>query len=231
VTPRGSPAPRVIAIVPAHNEEERIAATVKSLGTVEAVGEVVVFADGTTDRTAEEASAAGARVLVAPRRLGKGAALDAALDLFPAMDVYLFIDADVSDTAGEAGKLLGPVLAGDLDVAVGTLPRQPGGGFGMVKGMARWLIHARTGFRAQEPLSGQRAITREAAGACRPLAAGFGTEVAMTIDLVRLGFRFGEVPVRMTHRPTGRGPGGFLHRGRQGFDILRAAVPRLLGAR
>ena len=67
--------------------------------------------------------------------------------------------------------------------------------------------------------------------ACRPLAPGFGVETAMTIDAVRLGFRVIEVAVAMRHRPTGRGVRGFAHRGRQGVDAARAAVPRLVGLR
>ena len=97
--------------------------------------------------------------------------------------------------------------------------------------LSRALIRRAGRFDAEEPLSGQRAITHVALDACRPLAAGFGLETAMTIDAARLGFRIGEVRVEMTHRPTGRSPRGFAHRGMQGVDILRAALPRLVGLR
>ncbi len=221
---------RVVALVAAYNEEGRIGRAVKSLRALDDIDDVMVVADGSTDRTAEEAVVAGAAVLCAPRRVGKGDALDAALDRVPPADVYLLVDGDVGDTAAEAATLLDPVLGGRLDLAVGGLPAQPGGGFGLVKRIARSLIR-RTGFDPQEPLSGQRAVTKEALAAARPLARRFGTEVGMTMDLVRLGFRVGEIPVQMTHRPTGRNAGGFVHRGRQGADILRAAVPRIIGLR
>jgi hypothetical protein len=78
-----------------------------------------------------------------------------------------------------------------------------------------------------EPLSGQRAIRRNVLDSVRPLAPGFGVEVAMTIDAVRAGFRVLEVPVAMEHAVTGRDVAGFLHRGRQGLDLLRATLPRL----
>jgi hypothetical protein len=187
-------------------------------------------ADGSSDRTVEEALVAGAAVLAAPRRMGKGDALDAALDRIPPADLYLLIYGDVDDTAVEATKLLDPVLSGRLDLAVGRLSPQAGGGFGLVKRMARRLIRT-AGFDAHEPLSGQRAVTKTALAAARPLARRFGTEVGMTMDLLRLGFRIGEVSVQIKHRPTGRHVQGFLHRGRQGMDILRAALPRLLGLR
>jgi hypothetical protein len=195
------------------------------------VSDVVVVADGCTDRTVEEANGAGAQVLVCRVRRGKGAALEAALARVPSADVFLLVDGDVADTAARAEDVLGPVLAGQLDLSIGRLPPQAGRGFGMVKRAARLLIRWSSGYSAEEPLSGQRAITREAIEACRPLAGGFGVEVAMTIDTARLGFRVGEVTVNMTHRPTGRGVRGFAHRAGQGVDILRAALPRMLRLR
>src|SRR5439155_14400215 len=160
-----------------------------------------------------------------------GAAVEGALERGVPAAAYLLVDGDVAETAGEAGALLDEVLAGRLDLAIGRLPAQAGGGFGMVKEMAAGVIRSLTGFEAESPLSGQRAITREALWACRPLAGGFGIETAMTIDAVRLGFRVGEVRVDMRHRPEGRSLQGFAHRARQGLDILRAAAPRALRVR
>ncbi len=222
---------RVLCLVPAHDEEATIGLTVKSLSRVPAISEIVVVADGCTDRTAAEASAAGARVLAGGRRLGKGRALDSAIDRVAQPHTFVFVDADTGDTAAEVALLLGAVLHGDLDLAIGRLPALGGGGFGWVKRTAGRLIRIASGFRALEPLSGQRAITAEALFACRPLAGGFGLETAMTIDAVRLGFRVGERAVPMTHRTTGRSLAGFVHRGRQGLDIAVAATPRLLGFR
>jgi Glycosyl transferase family 2 len=222
----------VVAVVPAFDEEATIARTVKSLQSVASVARVVVVADGCADATVQEALGAGATVLAAAWRRGKGRAVEEALDrIGPVPDVYVFVDGDVGDTAVEAVKLVDEVIGGRLDVAIGRLPALEGGGFGLVKRMAAGMIRRAGGFDAQAPLSGQRALTREALEACRPLAAGFGLETAMTMDLVRLGFQVGEVPVDMTHRPTGRGLDGFVHRGQQGAEILAAAVPRLAGLR
>jgi hypothetical protein len=230
VTSRRRP-PSVIALVAARNEEATIARTVKSLLSIEKVGSVVVVADGCIDATVDEALGAGATVLAKSRRLGKGDALEDVLDRVPQAAVYLLVDGDVADTASETSKLLDEVVGGKLDAAIGRLPALEGGGFGNVKRLAAWLIQFGTGFEADAPLSGQRALTSAALQACRPLAAGFGLETAMTMDLVRLGFRVGEVPVEMSHRATGRGAAGFLHRAGQGVDILRAAAPRIAGLR
>jgi hypothetical protein len=169
--------------------------------------------------------------LATGRRRGKGQAVEAAIAAAPPAEIYLLVDGDVGQTASEATKLLDAVAAGRLDLAIGRLPVLPGGGFGLVRRMAERLIRSLAGFDAKAPLSGQRAVRREALEACRPLAAGFGLETAMTIDAARLGFRIGEVDVAMTHRPTGRGISGFLHRGGQAVDILRAMLPRALRLR
>jgi glycosyltransferase involved in cell wall biosynthesis len=223
--------PGVLAVVTARDEEGSIGLTVKALRAVASIDEVAVVDDGSRDRTAEEANAAGASVLSLRRGRGKGGALEAALDRLRPAGVYVLVDGDVGDTASEAEPLVRPVLRGEADVAVGRLPALAGGGFGIVRSAASWAVRTGTGLRVDAPLSGQRALTREALFACRPLAAGFGLETAMLLDAGRLGFRVVEVPVTMRHRPTGRGPSGFVHRAAQGLDILLAVAPRLVGVR
>lgn len=221
----------VVAVVAARNEGGRVGATVEAILTIPSVDRVVVVDDGSSDGTAAEARAAGATVLVAPANLGKGAALEGALSRNIEADVYVFLDADLGTTAKEAGGLV-DAIRGGADLAIAELPRDPRhGGFRLVKRLAASVIEELSGFRPAEPLSGQRAVTREVLDAVRPLARGFGVEVAMTVDAVRLGFRVVEVPLEMRHEPTGRDLHGFLHRARQGADLLAASTPRYLRLR
>jgi hypothetical protein len=143
----------------------------------------------------------------------------------------LFVDGDLGETARALAPLLEEVIVGRADLAIALPPPQEGGGFGLVKGFAAWAIRAACGFEAAAPLSGQRAIRAAALDECRPLAAGFGVEAAMTIDAVRAGFRVVEVPAPVRHRPTGRGLLGFVHRAGQGVAIAAALAPRLGGIR
>jgi len=216
---------RVLAIVSARDEERTVGATVRALRQIPEIDAVMVVDDGSADATADRAVAAGAAVLRTPRRLGKGRAMEEALSRCLPASVYVFADGDLAETASGLQPVLDTVLRGRADLCIAVLPAQ-GGGFGTVKRFARWAIRTGTGFRARAPLSGQRAITHELLMSCRPLASGFGVETAMTIDAVRAGGTVLEIDALLRHRPPGRTLRGFLHRGRQGWDILRALLTK-----
>jgi len=218
---------RVVALVAARNEAGRIGSVVSAL--LPFVDDVVVVDDGSTDATGTEASAAGATVLRSRGRSGKGGALEGALRRLEPADVWLLADGDLGATAAGLVRLVEVVSSDGADLAIAVLPPALVGGFGLVKRTSAHLIRGQSGFRASEPLSGQRALTARAMQAVRPLAHGFGVETAMTIDAVRAGLRVLEVPIGgLEHRPTYRNLRGFLHRGRQGWDIAMAVLPRVL---
>jgi hypothetical protein len=216
----------VVALIPAHNEAERIDATVRAVRGIESVDTVVVVDDASTDDTATLASEAGAAVVRLASNLGKGGALEAGLAAAGEPDVLLLLDADLGDTAIQGGRLLEPVLAGSADMSIARFPRPEGkAGFGLVKGLARWGIRRLGGpFDAQAPLSGQRALNRQALAACRPFESGYGVEVALTVRALRAGLRVTEVETTMSHAATGRDISGFAHRGRQFAHVAKALV-------
>jgi hypothetical protein len=217
----------VVALVAAFEEAARIAATVSAVRDL--ADEVVVVDDGSKDATSAVALVAGATVLRASRRRGKGRALEEALGRLPPAAVWLLADGDLEGSASRLAPLVDAVREGRADVAIAAFPKLGGGGFGMVKGTAALLIRAACGFDAREPLSGQRALTAAALAEVRPLAPGFGIEVGMTIDAVRAGLKVIEIPIEgLSHRPTGRGGRGFAHRARQGADILAAVATRAI---
>jgi len=225
-------APRVQALVPAYREADRVGETVEALLAIPGVDEVVVVDDGSPDATAAVALAAGATILRVPRRIGKGGAVEGALRRLDPADVWLLADADLGRSASALAVLLEEVRAGRADLAIAAFPTLEGGGLGTVKRTAARLIRLLGRFAAEEPLSGQRAISAACLAAVRPLAAGFGVETGMTIDAARAGFRVVEVPVPgLAHRATGRSWRGFAHRGRQGIDVLRAAARRAVRLR
>jgi hypothetical protein len=223
---RGPPAETgsepLTVLVAARDEEARIGNTVGALRREFPHAEIVVADDGSRDSTAVVASEAGARVVRVPR-LGKGQALTLAERETP-LGPLLLCDADLDGD-------LAPLLEDGADLTVAAFAERQGGGFGLAKRAARALVRACSGFTAREPLSGQRALSPAAREACFPLAPGFGCEVRMTIDAGRAGLVVRERELPLRHRPTGRDPRDFLHRGRQLVDAVLACGPTALNHR
>lgn len=223
------------AIVAAHNEADRIGATVRALRTAFPAAAIWVADDASTDATAELALAAGAQVVRRGRSHGKGgnvgAAVEAALSVAEPPHLVLLCDGDLGGSAAHLAPLVEAVERGECDLAVAAFARRVGGGFGLALGFARWAIRRLCGVETTAPISGQRAMRTETLRACLPFAAGFGMEIGITVDAVRAGYRLGEYELELEHRATGRTLGGFLHRGRQLRDFARVYLSRMRGRR
>ena len=216
---------KLVAIVAARNEADRIGASVDGLREAFPGVEVWVGDDASGDGTAEVALAHGARVVSRGRPHGKGgnvtAAAEAALFGDGHPDLLLVCDGDLGASAGRLRELVEAVEAGRCDLAIAAFRHRVGGGFGIALRFARWAIHSRCGYRAGAPISGQRAMRGEVIDAVLPFAPGYGMEIGMTIDAVRAGYRVAELELDLEHRATGRTFAGFLHRGRQLRDFAR----------
>ncbi len=217
-------------IVAARNEADRIGATVAALRDAFPGAAIWVADDASEDGTAERAMAAGARVVSRGRPHGKGAnvtaAAQAALGDEPRPELVLLCDGDLGESAARLAPLVAAVEAGECDLAVAAFGKRVGGGFGLALGFARGAIRSLCGFEAEAPISGQRAMTAEALRATLPFARGYGMEIGMTVDAVRAGLRVSEYELDLSHRATARTLAGFMHRGRQLLDFLRAYAAR-----
>lgn len=247
-----------MVIVAARDEAGRLAATLSALRGAFPRAALLVSDDGSRDDTAGVARRAGARVLCTGRHVGKGAAMtaaaraaleDAALEDaagragagpgasagMGGQPLFLLCDGDLGESAAALGPLVEAVSSGRGDLAVAVFASRSGGGLGVLRGYARWSIARRCGRSARAPLSGQRALTRETLLDVLPFAAGYGMELGMTIDALRAGRTLVELELDLSHRARGRTPAGFLHRGRQLLDVVRADAarrpPRNLGGR
>jgi len=218
----------VTVIIPAYNEEFTIARTVTAARSLPGVVQVIVVDDGSTDKTAETARAAGAEVLRTGANRGKGAALNHGLKAVKG-EFLLLLDADLGDSAREAEKILQPVRDGQADLCIGRFP--PGrkkAGCGLVRAVAGAGVRCLTGIKLAAPLSGQRALNAKALAVLGwRFAPGFGVETAMIIDLARKKMVIKEVPVAMKHRETGWDFQSCRHRARQLWDVLAAVAARL----
>ena len=232
---------QVACIIPAKDEQQRIAATVTAARELPHVSLVLVCDDGSSDQTAQFAAGAGAIVVSHHRNRGKAAAIESAVNALgvleqrddrPESGTLLLLDADLEDSAANCGPLIEPVVAGRADLTIGVLPPQrtvageAPGGLGLVMTTARRGIQELTGWTPRAPLSGQRCITRRAFEVASPLAVGWGVEVGMTIDVLRAGLKVEEIEIELRHRATGSDLGSQLHRAKQLRDVTRALATR-----
>ncbi len=221
-----------MVIVAAHNEADRIGATLTALAGAFPGAQIVVADDASSDGTSEVALSHGAQVVSRRRPHGKGANVTAAVETMldrvddPDPPTFLLCDADLGKSARELPALVVAVARRDCDLAVGAFRDRVGGGFGLALSFARWTIQRRCGYRAEAPISGQRAMAAEVLRAVLPFASGYGMETGMTIDAVRAGFRLREIELDLEHRATRRSVGGFIHRARQLRDFRRAYASR-----
>ncbi|MEK7607064.1 MAG: glycosyltransferase [Patescibacteria group bacterium] len=115
---------KVAAIIPALNEEKTIGGVVRTLKSSPFVHEVIVVSDGSTDHTAQEATAAGAdAVQVLSTRGGKGNAMAYGLTRTDAPIIF-FADADLKRlNVDHIRAILEPVLEGKRAMNVGLRDR------------------------------------------------------------------------------------------------------------
>jgi glycosyltransferase involved in cell wall biosynthesis len=219
-----------IVIVTARDEADTVGATLDALHDAFPGAPVVLADDGSRDGTPAIARAHGARVVGDGRRRGKGGAATVAarvgLELAGESAIYVLCDADLGVSARLLVELRDAVADGRADLAVAAFEHRIGGGFGVARGFARWMLARRCGVELSAPISGQRALTGASLAALLPFAPRFGMEVAMTIDALRRGDRLVEVPIDLAHRATGRSLAGFVHRARQLTDFAEVYVRR-----
>ncbi|HEY0636914.1 MAG TPA: glucosyl-3-phosphoglycerate synthase [Pseudonocardiaceae bacterium] len=189
----------VSVVLPALDEERTVGAVVAGIAPLLGAGlvdELVVLDSGCTDRTAERAAAAGARVVRrgdvlpgVPVRPGKGEALWRSLAATTG-DLVVFVDADLVDPGpGFVPALLGPALTVPGTQLVKGCYRRPldggpaDGGGRVTEIMARPLLAALRPELAGvvQPLGGEYAVSREFAESV-PFAAGYGVEVGLLLD-------------------------------------------------
>ena len=225
-----------LVVVPALNEEETVADVVRNLRQ-RGFGRIRVIDNGSTDRTAGRARAAGAEVLTEPR-CGYGRACRRGLsNIPPGIAWILFCDADGSDnlddvdlmiSAAEEGADL--VLTNRFATKVGREAMMPVQRFG--NRVVSKLIEYGWAFSFADfgPL---RLIRRQALDHIDMRERSFGWNVMMQIRALEAGFKIKEVPVRYRSRQGGRSKisGNLLAAVCAGFGILQAVARLYLAPR
>lgn len=201
---------RRVAIVPAFNEEGSVGGVIDELRAFDPGFDIVVIDDGSRDRTSAAARAKGAHVLTLPFNLGIGGAVQTGF-LFAYENGYQLAvrcDGDGQHDPSQLPAVIAPVLAGEVDVCVGS--RFAGDG-GYRSSRARrvgirllaWSVSRIVGRKVTDTTSGFQALNRDA---IRLFAAEYPhdyPEVEATVVLHKHGLRSSEVHVTMRERQAG----------------------------
>jgi len=190
---------RVDVIIPAWNEEAAIGKVVADIPSY--VHTVWVVDNGSNDRTADVARAAGAQVVHQPER-GYGAAclLGVEQAMASGAQVLVFLDGDYSDYPEQMNNLLEPILQGRADFVVGSralgertrgalMPQQRFGNWLATKLMHRMYRVAYT------DLGPFRAITCSGYESLGMKDRNYGWTIEMQVRAAQCGLRCIEVPV------------------------------------
>jgi glycosyltransferase involved in cell wall biosynthesis len=189
----------VSVVIPAYNEEEGIGAVVDGLRSCAAWRELLVVDDGSSDRTAANAEAAGARVLRHPYNKGNGAALKTGIREARG-EVVLLLDADGQHDPTDALKLVAPVGIHDLVIGARAARDQPA-----MRALGNWVFETLASWLTGRPIPdltcGFRAARRERLLEVLPLLPnGFSAPTSSCLAFLKAGYNVGFEPVRARTR-------------------------------
>jgi glycosyltransferase involved in cell wall biosynthesis len=204
---------RVLAIVPAFNEERSLPAVVAGLRRSAPAVDVCLVDDGSTDGTADVARSLGVTVLSLPVNLGIGGAVQTGYRWARdhGYDVAVQVDGDGQHDATYLPALVDAVGAGHAALAIGsrfagpriegafrsTWPRRAG-----IRYLS-WMLRLRCGARVTDPTSGFRAAGRQAIELfARSYPPDYPEPESIAVA-ARAGLMVTEVPVRMSERLHG----------------------------
>jgi len=202
--------PRVLVVIPAHDEQASLPATLAEVREKAPSVDVLVVDDGSRDDTTRVARAAGVTAVRHPINLGVGGALQTGFRwaVRHGYDIGVQLDADGQHDPAYLEALLAPILAGRCDVSIGsrfvssTGYRAPWNrrlGMLMFSGVVRLAL----GRPIYDTTSGFRAYARRVMEVCQYDFPKDFPDAPLLISLARHGFRLEEVPVVMRERTAG----------------------------
>ena len=195
---------RISVIIPALDEEESVGLVLEKL-PIDQIDQVIVVDNGSKDRTAERARAAGARVVEEPQRGYGAACLRGMAELADDCEVVVFLDADFSDHPDELPQVVAPILDDTADLVIGSRLRgasEPGALLPQARfgnRLACFLMRLLFGHRFTD-LGPFRAIRRSALDRIGMCDRNFGWTVEMQIKALLHDLRVTEVPVSYRRR-------------------------------
>lgn len=198
--------PPITALLPAFNEEVSIGSVV--LRTRQFADRVIVVDDGSSDRTAEVATLAGAEVIRHKENRGKGAALKTGFESLNGDSVIVTIDTDGQHDPADIPRLVAPILQGEADMVNGS--RYLNGDkkdTPFYRRVGQKVLDTATNFDAglsvTDSQSGFRAFSGHAKDVFRFHQNGLAIESEMLADAAAAGLRIKEVEIGVRYDVDG----------------------------
>ena len=211
VVSEGNSQHKIIAVIPAYNEERFIGSVV--LKTRQFADAVIVVDDGSADDTGRIAEAAGAVVVQHPQNQGKGMALNSgfrrARELNP--DVVVTLDADGQHQPEEMECVAAPVLDGQADIVVGSRYLKDTSNVPLHRILGHlafnFLTNRVSGVSLTDSQSGFRAFSPVALSAISSFhSEGFSVESEMQLQAHAHDLRVAEVPITIHYHDKPKRP-------------------------
>lgn len=206
---------RTVAVIPAHDEEQRVGPVVAR--TKRHVDVVLVVDDGSKDRTAAVAREAGAEVMTLNPNRGKGGALRAGLARAVELgaEVVITLDADGEHEPDELPKFIEAIR--NADVVLGARQVYRSGMRRALNGLALFW------FRVLDPnirdtICGYRAFRTSALPKLVTDAGGFAYEQEVILLAVASGLRIATVDIVTVPRAGSHVTGREVIRANNHFD-------------
>lgn len=202
-------------VVPLYNEAEVIRDVMSEARRT--FPNIVCVDDGSRDRSAVEARAAGVHVVRHPINLGQGAALRTGLDFAlvqPGARYFVTFDADGQHRVEDAQAMIRRLADEPLDVVVGSrfldARTKPGFVKKLVLKAAVIMQRVTSGVNLTDAHNGLRALNRRAAGAIEIRQNRMAHASEIVNEIGRLKLRYAEQPVHIVYTDYSRAKGQSL---------------------
>lgn len=202
---------KILLIIPAYNEQDSIAATIKQIAPFPY--DYIVINDGSTDNTQNILEKLNANHINLCFNLGIGGAVQTGYKYAYEnnYDIAVQFDADGQHDADSIANLIAPIINGQTDFTIGSrFINKKGNNFksSLLRRVGIRLIssviHLFSGKRIYDTTSGFRAANRKVIQYFSENYPKEYPEPVSDFELIKLGYRISEVSVKMHERTAGK---------------------------